>query len=147
MSPPTVEVADILRAQGSRFLSKYQASFGYQKLKAFRAIQNCRTAALGGHVDACLNCGQQAISYNSCRNRHCPKCQAQARQRWLAACEREVLPTHYFHVVFSVPHELNVFALENPRAIASPRHLCAATFPIKAYDFTSKCIPRRIYPP
>lgn len=109
-------VADILRAQGSRFLSKYQSSFGYQKLKAFRAIQNCRTAALGGHFDACSKCGQQAISYNSCRNRHCPKCQAQARQRWLAAREREVLPTTYFHVVFSIPHELNVFALENPGA-------------------------------
>jgi hypothetical protein len=117
MSRPAVEVADILRAQGSRFLEKYQSSFGYQKLKAFRAIQNCRTAALGGHLDACLECGyRQAISYNSCRNRHCPKCQAQARQRWLAARESEVLPTSYFHVVFSVPHELNVFALENPRA-------------------------------
>lgn len=117
MSRPAVEVADILRAQGSRFLDKYQASFGYQKLKAFRAVQNCRTAALGGHIDACPGCGYQpAISYNSCRNRHCPKCQAQARQRWLAAREREVLPTNYFHVVFSVPHELNVFALENPRA-------------------------------
>jgi len=117
MSRPVAEVADILRAQGSRFLDKYQSSFGYQKLKAFRAIQNCRTAALGGHVDACLACGyQQAISYNSCRNRHCPKCQAQARQRWLAAREREVLPTSYFHVIFSVPHELNVFALENPPA-------------------------------
>jgi hypothetical protein len=116
MSRPAVEVADILRAQGNRFLDRYRASFGYQKLKAFRAIQNCRTAALGGHLDACLKCGEQAISYNSCRNRHCPKCQAQARQRWLAAREREVLPTDYFHVVFSVPHELNVFALENPRA-------------------------------
>jgi hypothetical protein len=117
MSRPAVEVADILRAQGSRFLNKHQSSFGYQKLKAFCAIQNCRTAALGGHLDACSQCGyQQAISYNSCRNRHCPKCQAQARQRWLTAREREVLPTNYFHVVFSVPHELNVFALENPRA-------------------------------
>src|SRR6478609_11995138 len=116
MSRPTVEVADILRAQGSRFLDKYQSSFGYQKLKAFRAIQNCRTAALGGHLDACSGCGQQAISYNSCRNRNCPKCQAQARQRWVAAREREVLPTSYFHVVFSVPHELNVFALETPHA-------------------------------
>lgn len=116
MSRPVVEVADILRAQGGHFLNKYQSSFGYQKLKAFRAIQNCRTAALGGHLDACSECGQQAISYNSCRNRNCPKCQAQARQRWVAAREREVLPTSYFHVVFSVPHELNVFALENPRA-------------------------------
>jgi len=115
MSRPTVEVADILRAQGSRFLVKYQASFSYQKLKVFRAIQNCRTAALGGHVDACSACGHQAISYNSCRNRHCPKCQAHARQLWLAAREREVLPTDYFHVVFRVPHELNVFALENAR--------------------------------
>ena len=115
MKQPAVEVADILRAQGSRFLDKYQSSFGYQKLKAFRAIQNCRTAALGGHLDACSQCGHQAISYNSCRNRHCPKCQTQARQRWLEAREREVLPTSYFHVVFSVPHELNVFALENPR--------------------------------
>ena len=117
MNRPAVELADILHAQGSRFLDKYQSSFGYQKLKAFRAIQNCRTAALGAHLDACLECGyRQAISYNSCRNRHCPKCQAQVRQRWLAAREREVLPTSYFHVVFSVPHELNVFALENPRA-------------------------------
>src|SRR3954454_2942182 len=116
MSRPVVEVADILRAQGRHFLSKYQSSFSYQKLKAFRAIQNCRTAALGGHLDACSKCGQEAISYNSCRNRHCPKCQAQARQRWLAAREREVLPTTYFHVVFSIPHEMNVFALENPRA-------------------------------
>ena len=118
MSRPVVEVADILRAQGSRFLNKYQSNFGYQKLKAFRAIQNCRTAALGGHVDACQDCGyQNAISYNSCRNRHCPKCQAQARQRWLTAREREVLPVNYFHVVFSVPHELNIFALENPRVL------------------------------
>ncbi len=112
-----MELADILHAQGNRFLDKYRSSFGYQKLKAFRALQNCRTAALGGHRDACQGCGYQpAISYNSCRNRHCPKCQAQARQRWLAAREREVLPTNYFHVVFSVPHELNIFALENPRA-------------------------------
>src|SRR5436305_4462534 len=103
--------------QGQRFLDRYRASFDFQQLKAFRAIHNCRTAALGGHLDACPECGyRQAISYNSCRNRHCPKCQAQARRRWLAVREREVLPTTYFHVVFSVPHELNVFALENPRA-------------------------------
>src|SRR5207244_2495342 len=68
-----------------------------------------------GHRDACPSCGHQAISYNSCRNRHCPKCQTQARERWLAARERELLTTSYFHVVFTVPHELNVLALENPR--------------------------------
>jgi hypothetical protein len=115
MSQPTLEVADLIRAQGDRFLDRYRSSFSFQQLKVFRAIQNCRTAALGGHLDSCSCCGHQAISYNSCRNRHCPKCQAQARQRWLAAREQEVLPTAYFHVVFSVPHELNVLALENPR--------------------------------
>ena len=115
MTRPTLEVADILRAQGDRFLDRYRSSFGFQQLKAFRAILRCRTAALGGHRDACPSCGYQAISYNSCRNRHCPKCQAQARQRWLAARERELLDTSYFHVVFTVPHELNVLALENPR--------------------------------
>jgi len=115
MSRPTVEVADILRAQGDRFLDRYRRSFDFQQLKAFRAIQRCRTAALGGHIDACPQCGHQAISYNSCRNRHCPKCQAQAREHWLAARERELLATSYFHVVFTVPHELNVLALDNPR--------------------------------
>ena len=114
MTRPTLEVADILRTHGDRFLDRYRSSFGYQQLKAFRAIQRCRTAALGGHRDACLRCGYQVISYNSCRNRHCPKCQAQARQRWLSARERELLETNYFHVVFTVPHELNVLALENP---------------------------------
>src|SRR5947199_7521525 len=104
-----------LRVQGDRFLDRYRSSFDYQQLKAFRAIQRCRTAALGGHRDACPRCGYQAISYNSCRNRHCPKCQAQARERWLAARERELFDTSYFHVVFTVPHELNVLALENPR--------------------------------
>jgi hypothetical protein len=115
MTRPTLEVADILRAHGDRFLDRYRSSFDFQQLKAFRAIQRCRTAALGGHRDACPRCGYQAISYNSCRNRHCPKCQAQARERWLAARERELLDTNYFHVVFTVPHELNVLALENPR--------------------------------
>src|SRR5881296_1540977 len=115
MIRPTFEVADILRVQGDRFLDRYRSSFGFQQLKAFRAILRCRTAALGGHRDACPSCGHQAISYNSCRNRHCPKCQTQARERWLAARERELLTTSYFHVVFTVPHELNVLALENPR--------------------------------
>jgi len=116
MSRPTVEVADILRAQGDRFLDRYQRSLDFQQLKAFRAIQRCRTAALGGHIDACPKCGHRAISYNSCRNRHCPKCQAQAREHWLAARERELLATSYFHVVFTVPHELNVLAMDNQRA-------------------------------
>ncbi len=115
MTRPTLEVADILRSHGNRFLERYRSSFDFQQLKAFRAIQRCRTAALGGHRDACPSCGYQAISYNSCRNRHCPKCQAQARERWLAAREGDLLDTGYFHVVFTVPHALNVLALENPR--------------------------------
>src|SRR5256712_10809901 len=115
MIRPTFEVADILRVQGDRFLDRYRSSFGFQQLKAFRAILRCRTAALGGHRDACPSCGHQATSDSSCRNRHRPKCQTQARERWLAARERELLTTSYFHVVFTVPHELNVRALENPR--------------------------------
>jgi hypothetical protein len=115
MIAPAVEVADILHAQGSRFLDRYRSSFSFQQLKAFRAIHNCRTAALGGHRDACPRCGHQAISYNSCRNRHCPKCQVQARERWMDAQEQELLPVSYFHVVFTVPHVLNVLALTNPR--------------------------------
>ena len=115
MTRPAVEVADILRVQGQRFLDRYRTSFDFQQLKAFRALLNCRTAALGGHLDACPQCGFQAISYNSCRNRHCPKCQAQARERWLAAREQELLDTPYFHVVFTVPHELNLLAQDNPR--------------------------------
>ncbi len=115
MNRPAVEVADILRVQGQRFLDRYRASFDFQQLKAFRALLNCRTAALGGHLDACPQCGFQAISYNSCRNRHCPKCQAQARERWLAKREQELLATDYFHVVFTVPHEFNLLAQDNSR--------------------------------
>ena len=85
MTRPTLEVADILRVHGDRFLDRYRSSFDFQQLKALRAIQRCRTAALGGHRDQCSRCGYQAISYNSCRNRHCPKCQAQARERWITA--------------------------------------------------------------
>src|SRR5664279_2594370 len=114
MTRPAVEVADILRVQGDRFLERYRSSFDFQQLKALRAIQRCRTAALGGHRDQCSRCGYQAISYNSCRNRHCPKCQAQARERWITARQHDLLDTSYFHVVFTVPHELNVLALENP---------------------------------
>src|SRR6476619_1874717 len=115
MSRPAVEVADILRAHETPFVEQNRSWLSFQHLTVLRAIARCRTAALGGHLDSCSRCGHQAISYNSCRNRHCPKCQTQARQRWLAAREQEVLPTDYFHIVFSVPHELNVLALENPR--------------------------------
>jgi hypothetical protein len=117
MSRPAVEVADILRAQGDRFVEQNRSWLGFQRLSVLRAITRCRTAALGGHIDHCPRCGHQAISYNSCRNRHCPKCQAQARQRWLAAREREVLGVPYFHVVFTIPHELNPLCQYNPEVL------------------------------
>jgi len=116
MSKPALEVADILRGQGSRFLEHYPSSISYQQLKVYRAVLACRTASLGGHLDVCSQCGfETGISFNSCRNRHCPKCQARAREQWLQARQQELLPTGYFHVVFTVPHELNVFALTSPR--------------------------------
>ena len=114
MSAPAVEVADIVRAQGARFLAVYGSRVNYQQLKALRAIKNCRTAVLGHHIDACPKCGHAAQSYNSCRNRNCPKCQAGNRRRWVAAREREVLGVDYFHVVFTVPDKLNPLALQNP---------------------------------
>jgi len=110
---PAVEVADILRAQGDDFIDRHR-NIRFQQLKVMRAILRCRTAALGGHRDKCLRCDKEwSISFNSCRDRHCPKCQAQARQRWIAARERELLATSYFHVVFTLPHELNSLILQN----------------------------------
>ena len=116
MKRPAVEVADLLRAQGDRFLEQ-SPWLNVQQLSVLRAIARCRTAALGGHIDACSACGHQAISYNSCRNRHCMKCQAQARQRWLAARQQELLPVRYFHVVFTLPHELNPLCQRNARLL------------------------------
>ena len=117
MSRPSVEVADILRVQGDCFREQNRSWLGYQQLSALRAITACRTAALGGHLDSCSRCDLQAISYNSCRNRHCPKCQAQARQRWLARREQDLLPVPYFHVVFTLPHALNPLCQRYPRLL------------------------------
>jgi hypothetical protein len=114
MSRPTVEVADIFRAQGDNFIDSHRDRIHFQQLKVMQAIRHCRTAALGGHIDACPQCGgDKTISYNSCRNRHCPKCQTQARQRWIAARKQELLETRYFHVVFTLPHELHSLILQN----------------------------------
>ncbi len=107
-----MEVADILRAQGGTFLEQHPWLTTQQR-SVLRAIARCRTAALGGHLDRCATCGHQAISYNSCRNRHCPKCQAQARERWLHARERDLLDVPYVHVVFTLPHGLLPLAYRN----------------------------------
>lgn len=116
MTRPAIEVADVVRAQGRQFLDRYQSSISYQQLKAFRAIERCRTAALGGHQNKCVGCGYEAgFSYDSCRSRCCPKCQAQARARWLEAQRRDLVNTNYFHVVFTVPRELNPLALTCPK--------------------------------
>jgi hypothetical protein len=112
MSRPAVEVADILHAQGDTFLEQHPWLSAQQR-SVLRAIARCRTAAFGGHLDRCDACGHQAISSNSCRNRHCPKCQAQARERWLAARERDLLDVPYVHVVFTLPHALLPLAYRN----------------------------------
>jgi Transposase zinc-binding domain len=116
MTRPAVEVADLLHKQGDRFMDQ-SPWLNFQQLSVLRAITRCRTAALGWHIDKCSQCCHQAISYNSCRNRHCPKCQAQARQRWLAAREKELLEVPYFHVVFTLPHELNPLCRRNARIL------------------------------
>jgi hypothetical protein len=117
MHGPSLEVADIVRSAGRNFIERNRSWLNRLHLKVLTAIEQCRTAALGGHLDECVNCGHRAISFNSCRNRHCPKCQANARDRWLAARNRELLPTRYVHVVFTLPHELAPLALQNKRLV------------------------------
>ena len=116
MTRPPWEVADVIRIAGSRFRERYGASLTWPQVKVLRAIARCRTAALGGHLDVCTGCGYVAgISYNSCRNRHCPKCQTGAREKWLAKRQQELLPVNYFHLVFSVPHLLAPLIWQNKR--------------------------------
>jgi hypothetical protein len=134
-----LEVADVFREHGDDYLATHGATAAQRKV--LRAVQNCRTAVLGGHVEACDQCGHQQIAYNSCRNRHCPKCQGSAMARWLAARAAELLPVPYFHLVFTFPAALGPLALQNPRVLyglllraaaqtllevaANPRHLGA----------------------
>src|ERR1700751_4897610 len=117
MSRPTLEVADIVRRTGNSFWEQKQSHLAWPHRKVLNAIARCRTAALGGHRDQCVSCGHQAISFNSCRNRHCPKCQGNARAKWLAARSAELLPVPYFHVVFTLPHELSGLVLQNKRLL------------------------------
>ena len=120
MPRPPLEVADLVRAAGERFVEKSRAWLSGQHLKVLSAIERCRTAALGGHLDECTDCGHRPpISYNSCRDRHCPKCQAHTRQRWLEARRKELLPLRYLHVVFTLPRILSQLALQNKPVLYS----------------------------
>jgi hypothetical protein len=120
MSRPPLEVADLIRSAGAAFIERNRQWIRWQHVKVLLAIARCRTAALGGHVDQCTRCGHRAtISYNSCRNRHCPKCQTAARDRWIAARQKELLPTRYVHVVFTLPAPLAPLTLQNKKFIYS----------------------------
>lgn len=136
-----LEVADIFRAAGPTYRAAQAGHLSLAQLKVMSAIERCRTAALGGHVEGCQDCGHQRVAYNSCRNRHCPKCQGAAARDWLAAREADLLPVGYFHVVFSIPAEIAVLAWQNKAPVydllfraaaetmlsiaADPRHLGA----------------------
>src|ERR1035438_982221 len=114
------EVADVFRTYEKDFFARWGHVLSPQQRKAFEAIRDCRTAALGGHVEyveQCDTCGHLVNAYNSCRDRHCPKCQALAREKWLAARETELLPVPYFHVVFTLPQQIGALALQNAREI------------------------------
>ena len=103
MSRPSLEVADIFRAHGPAWRRANAGHVSLDQLKVMSAIESCRTAALGGHVARCEKCRHTLIAYNSCRNRHCPKCQGHAAEEWLAEREAELLPVPYYHVVFTLP--------------------------------------------
>ena len=119
MARPALEVADILRDHGPAWREANRGRVSLDQLKVMSAIERCRTVALGGHVARCENeaCGHTLIAYNSCRNRHCPKCQGAASRRWLADREAELLPVQYFHVVYTLPSELRDIAYQNKRVI------------------------------
>jgi hypothetical protein len=138
---PDLEIADIFRRHGPTWRAAHAGHVSLDQLKVMSAIETCRTAAQGGHVEGCEDCGHQRIAYNSCRNRHCPKCQGVKAREWLAAREADLLPVGYFHVVFSIPAELADIALHNKAVVydllfrtasetmltiaADPRHLGA----------------------
>jgi Putative transposase/Transposase zinc-binding domain len=114
-TPPPFEVADIVHTYGAAFRATHAVS--HEQARVLRAIAHCRTAALGGHVERCVSCGTERVCYDSCRNRHCPKCQGSARAKWLAAEQALLLPIPYFHVVFTLPHQLNPLIRVNQRRL------------------------------
>ena len=110
-----VELADIFRAYGESYRRNHRLPVSH--LKVIQAVERCRTAALGGHLQQCDSCGFERPTYNSCRNRHCPKCQSLAKVKWLDKQKSELLPSGYFHLVFTLPHELNPLILINKKAL------------------------------
>jgi hypothetical protein len=114
---PALEVADVIRAHGAEFRRRFAPLLSPAQAKALRDLGRCRTAELGGHTERCLDCGHERIADNSCRNRHCPKCQALARARWLTGQVGHLLPVEYFHLVFTLPAELGDLARANPTVL------------------------------
>src|SRR5210317_2522873 len=117
MRPPSLEVADIFRDHGPASRAANAGHVSLAQREVMSSIERCRTAALGGHVARCEDCTHEHIAYNSCRNRHCPKCQAGAAKAWLAAREAELLPVGYFHLVFTLPAPIADIAYHNTRAV------------------------------
>ncbi len=117
MIVPRLEVADVFRQHEQEFLERWGPMLSSQQLRAFRDICACQTAALGARLEQCDHCSHQVVVFNSCRNRHCPKCQSSAREKWLASQSRDLLPVPYCHLVFTLPHELAMVALQNPKMI------------------------------
>ena len=117
MERPKLEVADVFRRYGSAYRQEHAGSLSCGQRRVMSAIELCRTAALGGHLEQCDSCGHQRPAYHSCRNRHCPKCQSLAREQWLQARQAELLPTEYFHVVFTVPEEIAAIAYQNKEEV------------------------------
>ena len=140
---PPLEIADVLNRHGDSFVARHRGHLSLGQLKVITAIRACRTAALGGHVARCTDCDHTVVSYNSCRNRHCPKCQGSAAREWLAAREADLLPVPYYHVVFTLPAPIADIAFQNKAVVydllfrtaadtlitiaADPRHLGLAS--------------------
>ena len=114
IKPPRFEITDVLQKLGE---DVEKIGLNVWQLRTLRQVKNCRTAAMGGHIDACDSCGNISISYNSCRNRHCPKCQGKNREEWIQARDQELLPVPYFHVVFTLPDSINSLAMHQPKLV------------------------------
>ena len=117
MARPPLEVADVFRAHGAAWRKANAGHMSLAQLKVMSAIETCRTSALGGHVERCEDCAHERVAYNSCRNRHCPKCQGAAARQWLAEREAELLPVPYYHVVFTMPAAIGAIGFQNKAAV------------------------------